>query len=157
MGRLLSDAIARMGLKTRVHDQSAVGSHRPNGGHSGLLLRWLLDSVWQKMGSSAGVIPGVEFRAARKAAEGVGSQIVLGDRPIETTLRRAWRALPWQRRVQLFWLLAQGVGGAMVVDTSGEVMAKVKSDDVQMEAMAQLFRSSWDPSFMSAMLTWHGQ
>ncbi|KAK1322163.1 hypothetical protein QJS10_CPA03g02066 [Acorus calamus] len=35
---------------------------------------------------------GDEFRAARIASEEVGSQIVLGDRPIEITLERAWDA-----------------------------------------------------------------
>ena len=53
-----------------------------------------------------GVQGGGEFIAARIAAEQVGSQIVLGDRPIEITLQRAWEALPWSRRLQLCWELA---------------------------------------------------
>ena len=36
----------------------------------------------------------------------MGSEIVLGDRPIEITLERAWEALPWSRRAQLCWELA---------------------------------------------------
>jgi len=51
-----------------------------------------------------GVQPGAEFRAAAEAAAAVpGAQccLVLGDRPIEITLSRAWEALSWQRRFQL--------------------------------------------------------
>ena len=52
-----------------------------------------------------GVQGGREFVAARRAAEAVGAQIVLGDRPIEITLQRAWEALPWGRWLQLCWEL----------------------------------------------------
>lgn len=51
-----------------------------------------------------GVQPGAEFRAAAAAAGDVaGGQccLVLGDRPIEITLSRAWEALTWPRRLQL--------------------------------------------------------
>ena len=52
-----------------------------------------------------GVQGGGDFVAARRAAEAVGAQIVLGDRPIEITLQRAWEALPWGRWLQLCWEL----------------------------------------------------
>jgi pheromone shutdown protein TraB len=48
-----------------------------------------------------GVLPGAEFRAAARAADAAGASLVLGDRPIEITLERAWNALPWQRRFKL--------------------------------------------------------
>ncbi len=48
-----------------------------------------------------GVRSGEEFRAARRAAEGCDAQLVLGDRPIEVTLRRAWDALSWGQRWRL--------------------------------------------------------
>lgn len=32
----------------------------------------------------------MQFRAARKASEEVGAQIVLGDRPIEITVSKIW-------------------------------------------------------------------
>ena len=44
---------------------------------------------------------GEEFRAARRAAEGCDAQLVLGDRPIEVTLRRAWDALSLRQRWRL--------------------------------------------------------
>lgn len=44
---------------------------------------------------------GREFRAAREAAEEVGATIVLGDRPVGVTLRRAWESLTVRGRVLL--------------------------------------------------------
>lgn len=41
---------------------------------------------------------GAEFRYARAAAERVGAQVVLGDRPIELTLKRAWAAMGPEER-----------------------------------------------------------
>eukprot|EP00879_Flechtneria_rotunda_P028776 GHRR01030996.1.p2 GENE.GHRR01030996.1~~GHRR01030996.1.p2 ORF type:complete len:125 (+),score=38.95 GHRR01030996.1:262-636(+) len=52
-----------------------------------------------------GVKLGEEFRAAARAAEAVKASLVLGDRPIEITLERAWAALTWQRRLKLLHLL----------------------------------------------------
>lgn len=51
--------------------------------------------------------PGGEFRSARVAAEGVGATMVLGDRPIEVSLRRAWDALSFRRRAALLFGLAR--------------------------------------------------
>jgi pheromone shutdown protein TraB len=56
------------------------------GGRSALALRLLLGAMSKRISSSAGVATGEEFRAARKAAEEIGAQIVLGDRPIEITV-----------------------------------------------------------------------
>jgi pheromone shutdown protein TraB len=62
-----------------------------------------------------GVEPGAEFRAAAEAAAAVaggGCCLVLGDRPIEITLQRAWDALTWPRRLQLLRDLL-GAAGAL--------------------------------------------
>ncbi|CAI5474779.1 unnamed protein product, partial [Closterium sp. Yama58-4] len=56
------------------------------------------------------------FRAAREAADAIGAQMVLGDRPIEITLRRAWKALSLPDRARLASALLQGGlkgGGAL--------------------------------------------
>lgn len=55
----------------------------------------------------SGLQPGREFRAAREAADAADAQIVLGDRPIEVSLQRAWAALGLRRRLQLLGGLAQ--------------------------------------------------
>lgn len=45
------------------------------------------------------------------AARRVGATIVLGDRPIEITLRRAWEGLSWPERLKLGRMLLFGEGG----------------------------------------------
>lgn len=45
--------------------------------------------------------PETDMDAAGRVAEEIGAQIVLGDRPIEITLRRVQSALPWQKRLEL--------------------------------------------------------
>ncbi|GKV05031.1 hypothetical protein SLEP1_g17086 [Rubroshorea leprosula] len=51
----------------------------------------------------------LQFRAARKASEEVGAQIVLGDRPIEITLERAWNSLKWAEKVSLVRSVIRGI------------------------------------------------
>ncbi len=80
---------------------SAIGRSVQLGGQSALLLRVLMANLAGLAADQLGVQGGLEFVAARKAAEEVGAQIVLGDRPIEITLKRAWEALPWRSRVQM--------------------------------------------------------
>lgn len=64
----------------------AVGRSINLGGQTALALRIVLALFSSKMSSSANRSFGDEFRAARKAAEDIGAQIVLGDRPIEITV-----------------------------------------------------------------------
>ncbi|CAI5504116.1 unnamed protein product [Closterium sp. Naga37s-1] len=78
------------------------------GGQSSLLLRLLLSFVSRRSAQAVGVQPGHEFRAAREAADAIGAQLVLGDRPIEITLRRAWKALSPLDRARLASALLQG-------------------------------------------------
>ncbi len=55
-----------------------------------LMANLVLSSFQKRMGSSVGVKPGDEMKAAIKAAEDKGIATVMVDRPIQTTLRRAW-------------------------------------------------------------------
>jgi pheromone shutdown protein TraB len=91
----------------------AVGRSASLGGAPALALRLALASLSARFAARAGAgAPGEEFRAARRAAERVGAQLVLGDRPIEVTLRRAWDALSWRERGALAAELARGAGAA---------------------------------------------
>eukprot|EP00903_Cladosiphon_okamuranus_P020592 g18902.t1 len=48
-----------------------------------------------------------DFRAAKEGAEEAEAQIVLGDRPVEVTLKRAWEALSFAERLDLARSLVQ--------------------------------------------------
>ncbi|KAJ6826321.1 traB domain-containing protein isoform X2 [Iris pallida] len=79
------------------------------GGQSALALRLLLAVFSSKISVDANRPFGDEFRAARKAAEEVGAQIVLGDRPIEITLQRAWTSLTLTEKLKLIVSLFRGI------------------------------------------------
>ncbi|KAF4371302.1 hypothetical protein F8388_023462 [Cannabis sativa] len=77
--------------KVQAYDQTCFFER--NRRSTALALRLLLAVFSSKLSS--------DFRAARKASEEVGAQIVLGDRPIEITLERAWNSLTWTEKLGL--------------------------------------------------------
>ncbi|XP_062192899.1 uncharacterized protein LOC133896336 isoform X2 [Phragmites australis] len=79
------------------------------GGQSALALRLLLAVFSSKISSGANRPFGEEFRAARKVSEDIGAQLVLGDRPIEITLERAWKSLSWDEKTKLVISLFRGI------------------------------------------------
>jgi pheromone shutdown protein TraB len=125
----------------------AYGRSLQLGGTGALLLRLALGGVYSRMSAAAGVRGGTDFVAAREAAEAVGAQLVLGDRPVEITLKRAWDALPPRRRLQLgsrlladVWALAGGGGSNSrrpMAEELQEVVELLKED----AAVDAVFRS----------------
>ena len=105
------------------------------GGRSALVLRLLLGGVSARRTQQMGVRSGGEFAAAATAAEASGAQVVLGDRPIEVTLRRAWEALTWQQRWELGAELAEGARGAGAGAVAAAVAADKLKDDDAVSAM----------------------
>lgn len=79
------------------------------GGQSAFALRLLLAVFSSKISLGAKRSFGDEFRSARQTSEEVGAQIVLGDRPIEITLERAWNSLVWREKLRLVISLFQGI------------------------------------------------
>ncbi|CAL5013927.1 unnamed protein product [Urochloa decumbens] len=79
------------------------------GGQSALALRLLLAVFSSKISSGANRPFGEEFRAARMVSEDIGAQLVLGDRPIEITLERAWKSLSWDQKTNLVISLFRGI------------------------------------------------
>ncbi|XP_024365398.1 uncharacterized protein [Physcomitrium patens] len=128
---------------------SAVGRSLKLGGRSALALRLLLAGVSKRLSASAGVATGEEFRAARKAAEALGAQIVLGDRPIEITLQRAWRSLKWDERLRFGATLVQGMSDKNL-NVSEESLQMLKSDDALSAMFGEL--SSRFPSLMQPLI-----
>ncbi|XP_007038585.2 PREDICTED: traB domain-containing protein isoform X1 [Theobroma cacao] len=87
----------------------AVGRSINLGGQTALALRLLLALFSSKISSDVNRPFGDEFRAARKASEEIGAQIVLGDRPIEITLERAWNSLKWSEKFSLVLSVVHGI------------------------------------------------
>ena len=100
------------------------------GGWQAMMLRVGLVRVSSKVGLQAGVLPGADLRAARRAALGMNSTLVLGDRPLEITLERCWDALPTAERwvlLRLGWFALRGGvrGEASTADVDEGVTALV--------------------------------
>ncbi|XP_073273153.1 uncharacterized protein [Primulina huaijiensis] len=87
----------------------AVGRSINLGGQTALALRLLLAAFSSKVSSDINRPFGDEFRAARKASEEIGAQLVLGDRPIEITLERAWSSLKWNEKLNLVYSIIRGI------------------------------------------------
>ncbi|XP_063950706.1 uncharacterized protein LOC108219774 isoform X3 [Daucus carota subsp. sativus] len=87
----------------------AVGRSLNLGGQTALALRLLLAILSSKVSTDVKRPFGDEFRVARKTSEEVGAQIVLGDRPIEITLERAWNSLKLSEKVNLIGSVVRGI------------------------------------------------
>ncbi|KAF5178589.1 Trab family protein [Thalictrum thalictroides] len=87
----------------------AIGRSINLGGQTALALRLVLAVFSSKISSGANRPFGDEFRAARKASEEIGAQLVLGDRPVEITLERAWNSLKWKEKLGLVVSVFRGI------------------------------------------------
>ncbi|CAH8380816.1 unnamed protein product [Eruca vesicaria subsp. sativa] len=63
-----------------------------------------------KIASKLDVLPGAEFRVAYEEAVKYGGQVILGDRPVQITLKRTWGKMPiWHKVKFLYGLVFQAV------------------------------------------------
>lgn len=66
-----------------------------------VLLQSMLSAEQRKLGIDEGQQPGAELLAAVQAANDAGCEVVLVDRDIQTTLRRAWKSMRWREKWNL--------------------------------------------------------
>ncbi|CAO2814385.1 unnamed protein product [Amaranthus hypochondriacus] len=67
----------------------------------GILYGWFL----AKVGDTLEVLPGSEFRVAFEEAMKHGCKVILGDRPVQITLQRTWRKMPFWHKIKLVYSL----------------------------------------------------
>ncbi|XP_050254704.1 uncharacterized protein LOC126700557 isoform X1 [Quercus robur] len=114
----------------------AVGRSINLGGQTALALRLLLAIFSSKLSSDINRPFGDEFRAARKISEEIGAQIVLGDRPIEITLERAWNSLTWTEKLSLVTSVIRGITSSS--EMSRNSLKEPSSDDGTFQLYEQL-------------------
>ncbi|KAM1407225.1 hypothetical protein ACFXTH_001819 [Malus domestica] len=131
----------------------AVGRSINLGGQTALALRVLLAVFSSKISSDTNRPFGDEFRSARKASEEVGAQIVLGDRPIEITLERAWNSLTWNEKLSIVSSVVRGI------TSQSDVSKKNLNDELDRESSTsdgtfQLYKqlSSSYPSLLQPLI-----
>ncbi|MEM8962589.1 MAG: TraB/GumN family protein [Acidobacteriota bacterium] len=103
-----------------------------------LLVNLLLAAYQRRLGHELGVEPGRELLEATKVADELGVPVVLCDRDVRITLRRAVRKTPFFRRI---WLLATLIAALFEKpDLTEEQLEELKQQDVLNELMAELGR-----------------
>ncbi|GAV61817.1 LOW QUALITY PROTEIN: RRM_1 domain-containing protein/TraB domain-containing protein, partial [Cephalotus follicularis] len=113
----------------------AVGRSINLGGQTALALCLLLALFSSKISSHVNCPFGEGSGAARKASEETGAQIVLGDRPIEITLERAWNSLKLAEKLGLVVSVVSGITSSS--DTS---LAKLKESKSDVDSTFQLYK-----------------
>ncbi len=101
-----------------------------------LLINLLLGSYQKKLGEKLGVTPGLELLEATKAAAENDIPIVLCDRDIRITLRRAWHSMSFFKKMQF---MSSGLVGVLEnPEISEEQLREIKQKDVLNELMQEL-------------------
>ncbi|MCE9600065.1 MAG: TraB family protein [Spirochaetia bacterium] len=102
----------------------------------GLLFSSLVLSAYQKkLGAERGVKPGQEMITAVHLAEAQGRTLVLADRPVSTTLTRAWRKVSFFSKYNIVSQLFASL--LFREDVAEADLEKLKSED----ALADMFKS----------------
>ncbi|KAL3509667.1 hypothetical protein ACH5RR_029068 [Cinchona calisaya] len=112
----------------------------------GILYGWFL----AKVASQLAVLPGAEFRVAYEEAMKYGGKVILGDRPVQITLKRTWAKMPlWHKTKLLSSLLFQAVSLPSPKDLSR--MLK-EMDDVDMLTLVIQEMSKQFPTLMETLV-----
>ncbi|KAJ8763724.1 hypothetical protein K2173_003506 [Erythroxylum novogranatense] len=112
----------------------------------GILYSWFLAKVANKLE----VFPGSEFRVAFEEARKYGSKVILGDRPVQITLRRTWMKMPlWHKAKLLYSLLFQ----AFFLPSPQDLNKMLKEmDDVDMLTLVIQEMSKTFPTLMETLV-----
>ena len=100
-----------------------------------LLLNLLLASYQKRLGGKLGVTPGSELLEAIEVAEECKVPVVLCDRDVRITLRRAWGSLSLRRKAML--LSGTAAAGPEITE---EELRRLRRKDVLSEFMQELGR-----------------
>ncbi|ADH85910.1 TraB/GumN family protein [Desulfurivibrio alkaliphilus] len=103
-----------------------------------LLINLLLASYQKKLGDKLGVQPGSELLNAARQAEELNIPVALCDRDVRITMRRAWRATPWYRKMMLLATLLAGMFDRSEISEAD--LRELRNTDLLSELMAQLGR-----------------
>jgi len=101
-----------------------------------LLAYSLLSAFERNLSEKTGVRPGDEMLAGVKAAKEVGAKVVLVDRPIAITLKRAWRMSKLREKLRIAKEFLFSMFGGMEV--TEEEIEELKREDVLSEMMKEL-------------------
>ncbi|GAB2285289.1 hypothetical protein Dimus_019743 [Dionaea muscipula] len=112
----------------------------------GVVYSWFLAKVADKLE----VLPGSEFRVAFDEARKCGSKVILGDRPVQVTLRRTWVKMPlWHKMKLLYSFLFQ----AFFLPSANDLNRMLKEmDDADMLTLVIQEMSKEFPTLMETLV-----
>ncbi|CAH2059800.1 unnamed protein product [Thlaspi arvense] len=117
----------------------------------GIVYGWFLAKAHaSSIASKLDVLPGAEFRVAYEEANKYGGKVILGDRPVQITLKRTWAKMPlWHKVKFLYSLVFQAV-----FLPSPEDLEKMLKDmnDVDMLTLVIQEMSKEFPSLMDTLV-----
>lgn len=103
---------------------------------STLMINMLMASYQKKLGSQLGVSPGAELLAAVNTAKTHDIPVVLCDRDVRITLRRAWKSTSFFKKGYLFAALLGSLFDK--TEVSEEKLSELKKKDVLAELMDEM-------------------
>lgn len=100
-----------------------------------LMAQLILASFQRRIGKNINVKPGAEMLRALACAQELGCSVALIDRPIRTTLKRAWSALRLRSLFTLMWGAFEDSKGENEITT--EEIERLKQSDALHAALAE--------------------
>jgi pheromone shutdown-related protein TraB len=101
---------------------------------------WMLSYVQARMGDRFDIEPGADMEAAIEAAEGVGSEVALVDRDIQTTIQRFWARMSFFEKLRMVWELCLAMVGFGASEEDEEFDIEELTDGDVVTAMMEEFR-----------------
>lgn len=101
-----------------------------------MMANLILSSFQRRMGQNVGVRPGDEMLAAMRVADEMGIPSVMVDRPIQTTLRRAWAKNSFWGKMKL--LASLFTSAFSKEEVSPDEIEKLKTDSEMDSMMSEL-------------------
>ncbi len=114
------------------------------------LLTLLLSNIQRQLGQKLGVKPGMEMMAAVEVAEEKKIPIMLLDRDVNITLKRAMQKMSLIEKVKLLSSIIAGMFSSEKIKLTKEGIEKLKEKDVMSELMQQLSKEM--PSVKSVLV-----
>ncbi|KAL2493557.1 TraB family protein [Forsythia ovata] len=123
-----------------------IGMWKKNHNLFGILYSWFL----AKIASKLEVLPGAEFRVAYEEAMKYDGKVILGDRPVQITIRRTWAKMPlWHKTKLLYSFLFQ----AFFLPSPADLNKMLKEmDDVDMLTLVIQEMSKQFPTLMETLV-----
>lgn len=113
-----------------------------------LIANLVLGSYQKRMGAQTGVKPGAELQGAVEAARAKNIPVILADRDIKVTLKRAWSCTPWYRKMSLLAGLFESIFDK--TEVSEEELHRIKEQD-SLNTMMQDFGKTF-PEVKSVLI-----